>query len=233
MPALRDRVSLGGRDETRRRQREAVLPSRSAEVWPLSVPALSQLSHGACSPDCTVSHWVACLCCLTALCTHFSQPLQTAPPPGSGAWRRASECQQHRARSFKRADSWGSGMMEDFRGRTRRMMFTTSDGAQHSALDACDFYISDLERACEPLQMASVFCSTTKYGNGADFCQSVSKTEDLQFNLTQCAKDKHMEMKWKRSVRRQAPGDHNWRETYLKATHGKAFCLTRCVSPAE
>lgn len=72
--------------------------------------------------------------------------------------------------------------------------------------------------------------------NRTDFCQSVSKTEDLQFNLTQCAKGKHMEMKWKRSVslmRRQAPGDHNWRETYFKATHGKAFCLTLCVLPAE
>lgn len=52
----------------------------------------------------------------------------------------------------------------------------------------------------------------------------VSKTEDLQFNLTQCAKGKHMEMKWRRSaslMRRQAPGDHNWRETYLMATQGK------------
>lgn len=104
MPPLRDRVSLGGRDEARRRQREAVLPSRSTEVWPLSVPALSQLSHGACSPDCTVSHWVVSLCRLTALCMHFSQHSKLPPlPPGSGAFRRASVYQQHRARSFKRA----------------------------------------------------------------------------------------------------------------------------------
>lgn len=103
MPPLRGRVSLGGRDETRRRQREAVLPSRSEEVWPLSVPALSQLSHGACSPDCTVSHWVVSLCCLTALCMHFSQHSKLPPPSPSGAFRRAPVYQQHRARSIKRA----------------------------------------------------------------------------------------------------------------------------------
>lgn len=65
-------VSLAKRrDETPQRRAKAVLPTRSAEVWPLSVPALSQLSHGACSPDCMVSHRVVRLCCLTALCLRF------------------------------------------------------------------------------------------------------------------------------------------------------------------
>ena len=35
--------------------------TRSAEVWPLSLPVLSQPSHRACSPDCIVSHWAASL----------------------------------------------------------------------------------------------------------------------------------------------------------------------------
>lgn len=66
--------SLSRKGETKRcKDRKAVLPTRSAEVWPLSVPALSQLSHGACSPDCVVSHRVVRLCCLTALCMHFPQ----------------------------------------------------------------------------------------------------------------------------------------------------------------
>lgn len=34
-------------------------PTRSAEFWPLYVPALSQLRHRACSPDCMVTHWVS------------------------------------------------------------------------------------------------------------------------------------------------------------------------------
>lgn len=51
-------VYLSGRAEAK----AALLPpTRSAEVWPLSVPALSQLSHRACSPDCTVTHWVVSL----------------------------------------------------------------------------------------------------------------------------------------------------------------------------
>lgn len=62
-----------------KRKRKAVLLTRSAEVWPLSVPALSQLSHRACSPDCLVSHGVVSLCCMTALCMHSLQflPLES------------------------------------------------------------------------------------------------------------------------------------------------------------
>lgn len=62
-----------------KRERKAVLLTRSAEVWPLSVPALSQLSHRACSPDCLVSHGVVSLCCMTALCMHSPQflPLES------------------------------------------------------------------------------------------------------------------------------------------------------------
>lgn len=52
-------------------------PSRSAEVWPLCVPALSQLSHRACSPDCTVTHWVVSLWCLMhCACLHHISPPQ-------------------------------------------------------------------------------------------------------------------------------------------------------------
>lgn len=73
-----NKVYLRSRYEAR--TAEAVLPNRSAEVWPLSVPALSQLCHRACSPDCLVTQWVVSLCCLDCIVHAF--PTVTAP-----AWR--------------------------------------------------------------------------------------------------------------------------------------------------
>lgn len=231
--------SLSGRERWNAAQTaRAVLPSRSSEVWPLSVPVLSQLSHRACSPDCAVSQtglWVSVAWLHCACVSHSS----LSQEPLESLWTNNIDHDDFN----EHINGGEDGEVRNDRRGLKHFRSQESVGmafirpvcipAQRGWLRFTQFNLkkTQLWIACF-LIIATSGCMT-KDANRTDFSQSVSKSRIC--NSTWVTVRNTNTWKWSGSDQRlwwewERRAITIMGETYLTATRCKEFCLATIFS---